>query len=442
MSNIKRLTILLVILSLLFVSCKKEDSPTEPGDETPTSETEVMTVSSTGFGEVSVPSGVTVSVIPGAVPQNNQGGNGNISFSIETPVTPPVTLGSNFSLVGNYAQLGPVGFNFRWPITIKLPYPQGTDVSSIFVVHYDSFSEKWVIVPSSDVEFNNNLITATAIELGYYAVATASGFGKVASERSAGGFSYQGEFGYFYTLTVASVSNFKYPDQQSWYGGNIVGRTGGNGATPTGTPLQPTKIMLPQAQYQIWITRTKPGTLSTLPEIYTYSVPATGTISGPVTYSGQFSTGNGWVPLNLPGGGTWVEGRPDNWAVATSTYGTGEVQITLTWVNNNSRQSDVDLHLFGPEDAHVYYRNKQEGGFELDRDWLEDIGNATENIYSISTIPNGEYTVRVNLYSGSSANFNVRVIQGTNVRNYSGQATTTNSGNDPASMVTIETFSK
>lgn len=442
MKNLHRFTILIVILSLLFVSCKKEDSPTEPGDENPTSESEVMTVSSTGFGEVSVPSGVTVSVIPGAVPTNNQGSSGNISFSIETPVTPPAPLSSSYSLVGNYAQLGPVGFNFRWPITIKLPYPAGTDVSSIFIVHYDSYDEKWVIIPSSGVEFSNNLITATAIELGYYAVATASGFGKIISERSAGGFTYNGEFGNYYTLTVASVSNFKYPDQQSWYGGSIVGRTGGNGTTPTGTPTQPTRIMLPQAEYQIWVTKTIPGTLSTLPQIFTYSIPAIGTISGPVTYSTMFSTGDGWVPIDLPGGGSWVEGRPNGWAAETSTYGTGEMQITLTWVNNNSRQTDVDLHLYGPNDVHVYYSNEQEGGFELDRDWLEDLGNATENIYSISTIPSGEYIIRVNLFSGDQTSYNVRVIQGSSVRNYSGQVTTENSGNDPNSMVTIETFNK
>lgn len=442
MKSIRYFFIILLSISFLIVSCKKEDNPTEPQDEDPTTETEVMTVSSTGFGEISVPSGVAVSVIPGAVPQNNQGSSGNISFSIETPVTPPVPLSSNYTLVGNYAQLGPVGFNFRWPITIKLPYPAGTDVSTIFVVHYDSFDEQWYVVPSSGVEYNNNLITATAIELGYYAVATANGFGKINGEKSAGGFSYSGEAGYFYTLTVASVSNFKYPDQQSWYGGDIIGRTGGNGSSPTGTPLQPTRIMLPQATYQIWITRTRPGTLSTLPEIYTYSVPASGTINGPVTYTSVFSNGEGWTTLSLPGGGSWVEGRPTGWALPTSTYGTGEVQITLTWVNNQSRQTDVDLHLFGPNGVHVYYSNEQDGGFELDRDWLEDLGNATENIYSISSVPAGEYTVRVNLYSGDQTNFNVRVIQGNNVRNYSGQVTTSNSGNDPAQMVTIETFSK
>mgnify|MGYP001196615685 FL=1 len=200
--------------------------------------------------------------------------------------------------------------------------------------------------------------------------------------------------------------------------------------------------MLPQATYQIWITRTRPGTLSTLTEIYTYSVPASGTINGPVTYTSVFSNGDGWTTLSLPGGGSWVEGRPTGWALPTSTYGTGEVQITLTWVNNQSRQTDVDLHLFGPNGVHVYYSNEQDGGFELDRDWLEDLGNATENIYSISSVPAGEYTVRVNLYSGDQTNFNVRVIQGNNVRNYSGQVTTSNSGNDPAQMVTIETFSK
>ncbi len=437
----KVLTILLSILFLLLVSCKDSDSPTEPGDGDPETETIVTTISSTQGGTASIPSGMTVQVIPGTVPLNQNGESASVSFSIESPVESPAAL-SNGTFVGNLVKYGPESFNFRWPVKVSLPYPEGEDPADLHLVYFDPIEENWRAIPTSYVETDDRKISADKLTLGIFGLAKFTSLMKVESETSDGGFEFSGSSSYYYTLTVASVRNYKYPNQATWYG-NIVGTTGSSGSTPTGGPRQPTHFILPQATYQIWITRTTPGTMSTWPIIETYTVPAEGTLSGPVTWSGPLSTGSGWTSLGMPGGGSWVEGRPEGWSVPTVTYGNGNFQATLTWVNNDSHQTDLDLHLFGPSSMHVYYGGSQssDGSVELDRDWLSEYGNATENIYSLSTMPGGSYTIKVNLFSGDPVNFSVRIIRNGSVKNFSGSASVSNSADDETKMITVDSFS-
>ena len=68
----------------------------------------------------------------------------------------------------------------------------------------------------------------------------------------------------------------------------------------------------------------------------------------------------------------------------------------------------------------VYFANKKSAdeSVELDRDWLSEWGNATENIYSIGTMPKGDYTIKVHRYSGDATNFSVRVIRSGAVKTY------------------------
>ncbi len=440
----KKIFTLFFILSLLmiFTTCKKsEDNPTEP---TPTNESATGTVSSTGNGSIKTNSGYEIYVIAGTVPQNQNGQSAEVTFSIETPVTPPKEVSASVEKRGEYTQLGPEGFYFRWPVRVVFPYKNTTDPSELKLLHYDGIAESWEIVPISMVDKDKKIVGADVLELGYYLVAkVGQNPPKTMADDSDGGFEFQGESNYYYTLTVASVTNFKYAWQAAaWYSGNIVGSSGSTGSYPTGGPKPPTHIHLVQATYQIWITRTTPGTLSTLPQIYTYSVPATGTISQPVTYSGPLSSGEGWTTLSMPGGGQWIEGTPQGWPVPTVTYGTGQFQATLTWVNNSSHSTDVDLHLFGPNNMHVYYSTptSTEGSLALDRDWRYVYGNATENIYSTGTMPTGSYTVKVNLYGGDAVDFSVRIIKKGTTKSYSGRVTTVNSGDDEAKMITVDTF--
>jgi hypothetical protein len=443
----KKLFSILILLSIAFLinssQCKKEEG-TEPKE--PTEENVVGTIGSLQGGTVKTNSGYEITVIPGTVPQNQNGQSANVTFSIEVPVTPPKEVSSSTEKRGDYTKLGPEGFTFRWPVRIIFPYRNTTDPSELKLLFFDALSNSWKIVPISLVDKDKKIIGADVMELGYYVVAkVGQSAPKITAEDSDGGFEFAGDATYYYTLTVASVSNFKYAWQSaSWYSGRIVGSTGSTGSHPTGGPRPPTRIHLVQATYQVWISRTTPGTLATLPKIETYTVPASGTISQPVTYSGPLSSGSGWTTLSMPGGGTWVQGTPQGWAVPTVTYGTGDFQATLTWVNTSTNSSDVDLHLFGPNNMHVYWSSPKstDGSVELDRDWQRTVGNAVENIYSLKTMPTGTYNLKVNLYTGNPANYRVRVINKGSVKSYIGNLSTANSSEDQSKMVNIETFTK
>lgn len=440
------LPVFIFLSMLIFTSCSKDskDEPTTPGE----TESTTLVVSSLAFGHVETESGYAITVTPGSVPPNQNGQSADVTFSIEAGVESPAAMMNGATVQGSIVRLGPEGFNFRWPIKTTYPYPENANPDELYLAHFDELEGSWKLVPKSEFDITSKTISGDALELGYYSVVRMSGsLGKTTADWSDGGFEYTGEPGYYYTLTVAAASNFKYPNQVSWYGGSIVGSTGSSGSYPTGGPKQPTHIHLPQATYQIWISRTKPGTLFEMPKLETYTVASQGTISRPVTYSGPLSTGDGWTLLESPGGGSWVEGGPQGWPAPTSTYGTGEFQATLTWVNTDSKITDLDLHLFGPNDLHVYWSSPAGSAFELDRDWIDDIGHATENVYSTSTIPSGQYNVYVNLYSkhagSGSTSYTARIIYNGQVTSKNGSIDQENSNDsDVSKMQKVYTFNK
>jgi hypothetical protein len=119
----------------------------------------------------------------------------------------------------------------------------------------------------------------------------------------------------------------------------------------------------------------------------------------------------------VPEGGSWLE--PADMAACptnnnpTIPVGTGDFQATLTWVNTESKSADLDLHLYGPNNLHVYWASSQssDGTLQLDRDWLNDTGSAVENIFSDANFANGDYRLTVKHFSGSlPINFSVRVL--------------------------------
>lgn len=418
--NKKLYMLSVVILVTFFIStCSKDES--NPPVSPPQQESVIKTVGTNEDASVSTPSGIKIEIIAGSVPPNQDNSNAKVTFSIESPVDPPTPIPSPAVVKGNVIRLGPDAFIFRWPIRILLPYPDGTNTEQLKILHYNTLLSKWIIVPASYIEVNKRVIGADVLELGYYALATIS-FSKRMATDSEGGFEYGGEPGFYYSLTVRSVT-FKYPAQATWY--NLVGQVAGStGSEPTGGPRPPTHARLPQGTYEIWITKTKPGTLSELPKQWTYTIPATGTIAGPLSYWGMGNE-TGWTTLSSPGGGDWKEGIPSNWPQPTKPMGTGEFQATLTWVNTPSRIADMDLHLYGPlvgtDSLHVYWSEKlsPDGSLQLDRDWQDEEGNAVENIFSLKQIPKGTYVVKVRNFAGATMSFNLRIIRFGSVKTYS-----------------------
>jgi len=442
LKKIFSLFLIAIVFNFILTNCKKDEGPTD--STTGGGQTGQGVINSLGSGQVSTTDGFKINVIPGAVPANQSGSSASVTFSIETKVTPTKALPSTATVRSDFVKLGPDGFVFRWPVKVTIPFT-GADASDIKVLYLNTLLDKWVIIPANEIDNTAKTVSVDVLSLGYFCAATiSSGFNKISAEDSDGGFEFAtSDNSYYYTLTVGGVTNWKYPSQAAWYT-NIVGSSGSTGSQPTGGPRPPTHIHLPQATYTIWVARTTPGTLSTLPKVEFYSQPVTGTIAQPVTYSGPLSTGQGWTSLGFPSGGSWSETRPANWGTPTVTYGTGDFQATLTWVNNSDKATDIDLHLYGPNNMHVYYSGltSSDGSLQLDRDWQRAYGNAIENIYSLSTMPSGQYTVKVNLYVGVPNNFSVRIVRFGTVRTFTGSVSTANSGNNPDNMVTVDTFTK
>jgi len=93
-------------------------------------------------------------------------------------------------------------------------------------------------------------------------------------------------------------------------------------------------------------------------------------------------------------------------ANAALEYGTGSVQITLTWDNN----SDLDLWVTEPSGEQIWYQDKYSNtGGELDVD--DQDGHGPENIFwPYGEAPSGKYKVEVHHYDGTNtANYRVLI---------------------------------
>ncbi len=404
----------------MFSGCKKESGgPAEP-DPSNTAESATGSYTSTTGGTFSTTSGYSVSVIGGVIPRNSDGQAASVTFSIETAVTPPSAFPAGAALKGPVVRFGPEGFFFQWPVRIRMKYAADIDPSTLTVMYYDAVASRWIALPGSGVDPAQRTISADVLTLGYFALATLSPSAKTSTGSAFGGFVYDNpEPGKWYTLTVRSVSNWVYPWQETWFGSQIVGRTGSTGTSFIGGPDSKTYILIPQASYEIWVSVTDGSGV-----FYTYTLPLGGRITQEVIYGTQTT---GWTPIGgLPSGGSWVQGLPTNWPQPTVTYGTGNFQATLTWVNSSGKITDYDLHLYGPNNMHVFYaaRTSPDSSFRLDRDWRSALGHATENIFSLkNTLPAGAYRVAVMHYAGSANSYSVRILRSGNVRTYSGSTT-------------------
>lgn len=92
---------------------------------------------------------------------------------------------------------------------------------------------------------------------------------------------------------------------------------------------------------------------------------------------------------------------------ATLEHGYGDVQVTLTWNNT----ADLDLWVTDPYGETIYYGNPYSAsGGQLDVDDRDGFG--PENIYwPPGGAPQGNYTVRVDYYSGSGTAYFKVLIQ-------------------------------
>lgn len=419
-----RISILLLGSAVaLFSSCLNsgEDTIVLP-DREQTPEVSNQLISSSGWGKITADNGSELTVPKLSVPKNEKGEDASVYFSLETSPTHSVDLPRGMTPVGDYVKVEPFNFTFNVPLVLDLPLKGATDMDKLFVYRFDENTDTWKMVPISGIGSNGKSVTVNVNDLGYYVLVRTT---EIPEARRMGGIRFVHPSGgekYFYSLTILGVEN-KFGNEQERVAVGTLARTI---QLNDGGPSAMTYLTnLPQGRYIILLSRERRNSFSSeMNQMEYYSKNFDITVESGMTIPPgcelKLTEWGGWASLYLNGSdGNWIEGRPSIWGEVTKTYGKGEFQATLTWVNDNQRITDYDLHLYGPNGLHIYFSNKGtvNDAFNLDRDWTTPAGNAIENIYSIKDVfPAGEYVVKVHLYSGTTnRNFNVRIIQNNTV---------------------------
>jgi len=417
---------LAAIYSVFFFGCEKAEDPVIPP---PTTGGDGATASYTSNSQASLDyDGFSLVVDIGDVPNVAGGGPGTVTFSLNTSSSlesgvPSVPSGN--SVIGKYLKAGPEAFNFGGPIQLYFPASGQASPQGLEVMYYSPDIQTWKVVPTSVVDTAKKRIGIDMLKLGYFVLTKKNTSIDVSDFRQGGCVFDREDVWTNYILTVKSAALEK-PEQLSLFVGGYIGKVY-SGPIFLGCPNGKTKAIVPQGTIEFWVSKTvcQGGD----PQVYTYTLPASVSVPEPLNFIG-WSTYDAvtYVPFVLPVGGTWVLGRPTGsgaWPTPTVPYGSGVMQATLTWNNGTTADAaDLDLHLFGPNNLHIYYGNRSNSDFSLDRDWQRVLGDATENIYSLrSVMPAGTYTVKVIHYSGASKSFNARVILNGSSTNFTGTLT-------------------
>lgn len=421
------LNILLLISILFLSSCEqKNENPVDP--PTNGGEGATATYTSNDYGTLNYDN-FSLVVDRGDVPNLSTGSAGTVIFSLNTSssIESGVTsVPSGYSVIGKYLTTGPQAFNFAGPVQLYFPASGESSPQNLVVLSYSQTTNEWKIVPTSAIDTAGKRIGVDVLELGYYVLTKRTSVSDASDYRAGGCVLDMSEIWTNYILTVKSATPEK-PEVLNFYVGGYIGRIF-SGPIFLGCPSGKTKAIVPQGVTEFWVSKTvcQGGD----PQVYTYSLPASVNVTEPLNFVG-WSTYDAvtYVPFTLPVGGTWVAGRPSGtggWPTPTQPFGSGTFQATLTWHNAAGDAADLDLHLYGPNNLHVYYGAPSSSNFSLDRDWQSAVGNAIENIFSTtSTVPAGAYEVKVKNYSGVTKSFNVRVILNGSSINYNGSLSQT-----------------
>ena len=400
----------LLLLVGTFVSCLSDGDETIVLEKSPSLEGSKTFVVSSSESAVLEQYGFRLNVPRGAVPSTSSGGDGRVAFSIQPTDELPAQLPSGYEAIeGTNVKIEPMNFTFNTPLSLDIPL-QGYNAKDVVLFRFNDASNAWEIVPFSDVSDDN--VSISTIDFGQYSLSR-----KTDISDNLGGVHVSGRYlqeGYFYYLTLTPSSGNRNSVKKISFAAN-------------GSDIYMANI--PLGSYTVTIVRENRRSASSSSSEIEYGSGLTVNVrTSLVTGTDGFASYSGWTEINL-NNVYWSSGRPDDvWGDATVTYGTGRFQATLTWVNSSGSIVDYDLHLVGP-DFHVYFSDKHSPNFELDRDWISDLGNAIENIYSINDdfVP-GVYTVNVHHYSGVlNKRYNCRVIvDGVVVKSHSGAISTEN----------------
>lgn len=390
----------LMVAAVLWLGCPEDDNDTpEPAQ---TEDNASGTVTTTTSGTIETELGARIVVPIGAVPPLENGNPGAMVFSIEKNNSINVTPPSGENVVSDIYQFGPEGFTFARPVEVAVPVPGDGDPGELSLWRRNPTTG----IPeyfSSEYDPATRTVKAQTYTLSPWFISSRQ------IEDDASGCVHVTNTGSSWLYICVETYQLEYPPQTEWIPeagqGVLYAPFGTIGWTHSGN------WYLPQGTYTFCLQRESsinPGEYShritepiTISNAWHYSSPDCAELS-----SGDFVTAD--------------PGRCGCIPEPTSSVGTGDIQVTLTWYNENSL--DLDLWVQDPNEEWCYYGNGQapnvtSSGGQLDRDNL--CGNyengRPENIYWTTTPPAGQYIVAVDWFSDcgndlGSQSINVRTV--------------------------------
>ena len=402
-----------------------------------------LELTSAQAGLVTSAVGATMMIPAGAVPLSTDGNIGTMIFSINEDTTITPSLPEGLVPVGPVVNLGPEGFVFALPVTLSLPIPPGTDLSTVLGAAYlDPEQGTWQTVPASVDETSNTVEVRTTHLSHWTTYGLDVTFGPFVQDvRDNGGWFKvirPSDFG-FYTGPDARLRNspvqtngicllnmvWNNPDStvSNWWTpptrwvilAETLAQWGGDFNLAPRSDYA--KYWMPTGTYTLaqvfGQSEVNPGDPLYIPKYWNawrilppFVLGADQTIEFPVPdleYSRIAADG-------------WTEGYPPGpcYPDMTNAVGVGNLQVTLNW----NSHADLDLQVIEPDGTVIdYLTSPSATGGALDQDNQcndEFVMGRPENIFW-TTPPTGTYQVNVNYYAdcgdAGPVNFTIRICK-------------------------------
>ena len=382
--KILRSLLLLALAGLLIVGCPMDED--DPPDQTTPEANASGSVTSSTSGTIETELGAQLVVPVGAVPPRDNGDPGTMVFSIERNNDITVTVPDGEARVSDIYQFGPEGFTFARPVEVAVPVPGEDDPGDVSLWRRNPTTGQPEFFASA-FDPETRTVRAQTYQLSPWFITSRP------VQDDASGCLHVTNTALSWLYVCVETVTLEYPAQTDWIPeagqGVLYAPSGTIGWTHSGN------WYLPQGSYTFCMQRES----STEPGTYYNTISDVVTIGSAWHYNDprcvEFSVGDFGSPA--PGRCACVPN-------ASTSVGTGDIQVTLTWYNELSL--DLDLWVQDPSEEWCYYGNGQApgtttSGGQLDRDNL--CGNYTngrpENIYWTQTPPAGEYVVAVDWFS-------------------------------------------
>jgi hypothetical protein len=377
------------VSSFRFVAtCSEED---RAGVTTPPVASTVVT--STTAGTVSDPSGARIDVPAGAVPRNQDGGEGEMLFTIKQgtalgfgiQATPPRP-----DMVATQAtyDLGPSGFVLAEPITVTFPLPADYDPAAYTpqICRYDPETGEWVVM-GGVLDETGTSIRVDVVHLSFFSI-----YLNPMSSRAWGALEFSAVVGKTATMCIDSYE-LAYPGLD---GGSLFRWSPSDPVCivpALGSPGSNNKVrwLLPQGTYRIGVTiwgfHSSTGGRELIGHYFIEDVQ----ISAPSSYPDYAAMRVDWdEPVPFPG-------QAPCRVVQSYSVGVGEINVRLEW----NAYCDLDLWVVDPNGETIDYLNTtSSSGGSLDQDnrCSDFVMGRPENIFWAADPPRGTYKVYVDYY--------------------------------------------